>query len=222
MKELVIRCSALGKIMTNPTAAAVKAGEVLSAGAKTFIRSMAAEEILGVDFGFSSKYTEKGTLVEQDGIDLLNRVRGLNLAKNTERRTNGLISGECDLYDAERNRGHDIKCPWSAQTFPIAEIDCVDSDYEWQMRGYMALWNADEWEVNYCLVDTPDRLIGYEPLQLHVVSHIPENMRLTTWTVKRDPEKEAAMFQKVMHAREYYAQVIAEFDRTHVLELEPA
>ena len=83
------------------------------------------------------------------------------------------------------------------------------------MRGYMALWDADEWEVNYALVDTPKKLIGYEPFQLHVVSHIPEALRLTTWSIKRDAAKEAAIFQKVLYAREYFAQVIDEFARTH-------
>ena len=79
----------------------------------------------------------------------------------------------------------------------------------------MALWDADEWEVNYCLVDTPDRLIGFEPMQLHVVSHLPEWMRVTTWTVKRDLEKEAAIYEKVKAANEYLNLVINEFDQTH-------
>ena len=83
------------------------------------------------------------------------------------------------------------------------------------MRGYMWLWGAEEWEVNYCLVNTPEELIGHEPLTLHFVDHIPERMRLTTWTVKRDPAKEEQMAQKVEQARAYYAEVIAEFDRSH-------
>ena len=146
---------------------------------------------------------------------MLNRVRGLNLSKNTERRKNDYITGECDLYDLENKRGHDIKCSWSASTFPIAVVDCEDKLYEWQMRSYMALWDAEEWEVNYCLVDTPDNLIGYEPMQMHLVSHIPERMRITSWVIQRDKDKEAAIFEKVKHAREYYAQVIAEFETTH-------
>ena len=83
------------------------------------------------------------------------------------------------------------------------------------MRGYMALWDADEWEVNYCLVNTPEHLIGFDPVTMHFVDHIPERMRVTTWTIKRDREKEEAIFVKVLIARQYYAQVIAEFDRTH-------
>lgn len=187
----------------------------LSVGAKTFIRELAAQEIFGVDFVVSSKAMEKGIQCEPLSIALLNRVRGLSLEKNTERRSNAYITGECDLFDAERRRGHDTKTSWSIATFPIAEADCQDKLYEWQMRAYMALWDADEWEVNYCLVNTPENLIGFEPQSMHFVEHIPEHMRLTTWVVKRDNDKEAAMFEKVKHARAYFAEVIAEFDRTH-------
>lgn len=206
------RCSSLAKIMTEPRS---KAEGPLSVGAKTYIRELAAQEILGVEFTVSSKEMEKGNLCEQDAIDLLNRVRGFDLVKNTERRSNEWITGECDLFNPEAPRGHDLKCSWSAKTFPITEADCEDKTYEYQARGYMALWDAPEWEINYCLLDTPEHLIGYEPMQMHIVSHIPEHMRLTTWTIKRDAEKEALMWEKVRAARDYYAEVLAEFDRTH-------
>lgn len=219
MREILIRCSSLGKIMTEPR---TKDEGILSVGAKTYIRELAQQEILGVDFEFSSKETQKGIEVEDESIALLNRVRGLSLVKNKERRSNGLISGECDLYDAERKRGHDLKSSWSAKTFPGWVVDCEDKLYEWQMRGYILLWDADEWEVNYALVDTPERLIGFEPLQMHIVSHIPEHMRLTSWTIKRDFDKERAIVEKVKAAREYYAEVVQEFDQIHRITELPA
>lgn len=216
--DIKFRCSSIGKLMTEPKT--LKEGP-LSVGAKTYIRQLAAEEIFGVDFELSSKPMEKGKLVEPAGIALLNSVRDLDLVKNTERRTDDYITGECDLYDAARRRGHDLKCSWSLATFPIASMDCEDKLYEWQMRGYMRLWNADEWEVNYAMVNTPDQLIGFEPQSMHFVDHIPEHMRLTTWVIYRDKDKEAAIAEKVQHARAYFAEVVAEFDRTHP-ELEAA
>lgn len=212
MNEVLFRCSSLGKIMTEPR---TKAEGILSVGAKTYIRELAQQEIFGIDFEFSSKETQKGIEVEQDSIDLLNRVRGLSLVKNSERRSNGLITGECDLYDAANRKGYDLKSSWSAKTFPGWVVDCEDKLYEWQCRGYMALWDADEWSVVYALVDTPDRLIGYEPMQMHIVSHIPEHMRLTEWTIKRDSSKEALIREKVEAAQAYYREVIAEFNEIH-------
>lgn len=238
----IFRCSALGRLMTDavsidnslitPDVAEILAKrkrteeesailsqlkqQTLSVGAKSYIRELAAQDIFGVDFEISSKQTEKGIEVEPESIALLNRVHGLSLVKNTERKTNGFITGEADLFDYEARRGHDVKSSWSIATFPISAADGEDRMYEWQMRGYMALWEADEWQVNYCLVDTPERLISYEPLQLHMVSHIPEAMRVTTVTVRRDAEKEAAIYEKVKAARAYYAQVIEEFDHSHM------
>jgi hypothetical protein len=187
----------------------------LSEGAKTYLRELAAEEIFGVRFSISSKYLTKGNEVENDSIALLNSVRGTSLVKNAERRHNDYITGECDLYDAQNKRGHDLKSSWSIQTFPLLAQDAVDKGYEWQMRGYMMLWDAEEWSVDYALVDTPERLIGYEPLELHLVSHIPERLRLTSWALKRDMELEAKIVEKVKLAREYLAEVYAEFERTH-------
>lgn len=217
--DLLIRCSSVGRLMTEPKT--LKEGP-LSVGAKTAIRELAAQAIFGVDFEVSAKVLEKGIEVEPESIALLNQVRGLALVKNTERRRDEFITGECDLFDPLRQCGHDVKSSWSVATFPIATVDCEDKLYEWQMRGYMRLWNAPCWEVNYCLVDTPTSLIGpFDPLPLHVVNHIAPELRLTTWVVERDMEKEAAMVEKVRHARTYYAQVLAEFDATHRTAAEP-
>ena len=212
MPDILFRCSSIGKLMTEPKT--LKEGP-LSVGAKTYIRELVAQEIFGVDFEVFSKPMEKGILMEPEGIALLNRVRGLNLTKNKERRNNEFLTGEADLFDAERARGHDLKCSWSIATFPICVTDCEDRLYEWQMRGYMALWKAEEWEVDYALVDTPEHLIGFEPLQLHMVGHIPEHMRLTRWVVRRDREKEEAIYEKVKHARAYFRQVVEEFGQHH-------
>lgn len=212
MRELKIRCSSIGKLMTEPKT--LKEGP-LSVGAKTHIRELAAQDIFSVDFEVSSKQMEKGIRCEGDSISLLNRVRGLSLQKNAQRRSNDFITGECDLFDAGRPRGHDLKTSWSVATFPIALVDCYDKLYEWQMRGYMMLWDCPEWEVNYTMVDTPEDLCKFEPMAMHMVSHIPEWLRLTTWVVKRDEALETAIAEKVKHARTYYAEVIAEFDKSH-------
>lgn len=216
MSEILFRCSSLGKLMTEPR---TKAEGILSVGAKSYIRELAQQEIFGIDFEFSSKETQKGIEVEQDSIDLLNSVRGMSLVKNTERRSNGLITGECDLYDAANRKGYDLKSSWSAKTFPGWIVDCEEKLYEWQCRGYMMLWDADEWRVVYALVDTPERLIGYEPLQMHVVGHIPEHMRITEWSIKRDKSKEDQIREKVEAAQAYYRSVIAEFNEIHQMEI---
>lgn len=249
-KPLVIRCSSIGKLMTEPKSidprliteevAAVQAKksrsdeekallaslkeQTLSETAKTHICELVSQDVYGVDFEIGSKPIEKGLECEQEAIDLLNRLRGLALVKNTDRRDNGYISGECDLFNALHaagensifcGAGHDLKVSWSIQTFPIVIREAESDLYWWQMQGYMILWNAARWEVNYALLNTPKRLIGYEAEALHNVDHIPERMRMTTWVVERDPTVEARIAVKVKAARAYYAEVVEEFDRLH-------
>lgn len=215
--NFLFRASMVGKLMTEPRS---KSDGPLSQGAKTAIRDIAAQHILGVEFQVSSREMEKGIDCEPDSIALLNRVLGLALAKNTARLSDANLSGECDLYDQARREGYDLKTAWSASTFPILADDIGGSQrtlYEWQCRAYMALWDAPRWHVAYALVNTPEHLIGYEPPSMHFFDHIPEHMRLTVWTIHRDAAKEAAMREKVAQARDYYAEVLAEFDRTHQL-----
>lgn len=216
MDKLIIRCSALGKIMGEPRS---KSDGPLSATAKTYIRELAAQDILGIDFVIQSKQFDKGTQCEPEAIEIINRVKGLSLSKNTERKTNDWLTGECDLFDEATREGRDAKCAWSASTFPILVSDITSSTlanlYEWQCRGYMMLWDAPRWHIDYVLLDTPPDLIGYEPASLHVVSHVPEHMRVTTWTIERDIAKEGQIIEKVAAARDYYARVVDEFAATH-------
>lgn len=206
----LIRCSSLGKIMAEPTAAAAKAGEVLSQGARTYLRELVAQEVFAFSPQLDARPVKKGIAVEAECIAMVARRYGLTLAKNTERRSDGLITGEADIVYP--GAGRDIKASWSLATFPLLAEDCRDALYEWQMRGYMRLWDVDEWHVDYCLVSTPEDLIGYDDPTLHRVDYIPEAQRVTTWTVKRDREKEALIERKVIAARAYMAEVLRRFE----------
>lgn len=207
MNNILIRCSSLGKIMTEPTAAATKKGEVLSVGAKTYLVSLAKEYVYDFREEVSSKYMEKGKAVEEDSINLYNAVFFRDLKKNTERRDNGLITGECDLIIPEK-KGIDIKSSWSLATFPVLTEDCHEKDYEMQARGYMMLWDVPEWEIAYCMVDTPPELMRYEQPELHQVSHIDPQMRVTTISYRRDADIEEAIKNKVVAAQKFIAATI--------------
>lgn len=212
MRDVLFRCSSLGHLMTEPK---TRAEGDLSAGARTYLRTLAKQEIFSVDFEVRGREIEKGLRMEADGIALLNQVRGFNLAKNTERRTLGLLTGECDLFNRPARRGHDIKASWSIRTFPGWQADCINPLYEWQMRGYMRLWDADSWEVNYVLLNTPEDLARDESMELHVVDHIPPHLRVTTWALERDLQKEALIQLRLEAAREHYDELVREFADQH-------
>ena len=209
MKRVRFRASSLAEIMTDPKGK----DEILSVGAKTTIRHMAKELVYGFTRTFSSKYTDKGIQVENDSIALYNSVHFTNYVKNTERKTNEWITGECDI--AAPNRIIDIKSSWSLDTFPAMSADAIDKTYEWQGRAYMMLWEKPEFEVAHCLVNTPDELIGWEPPEYHFVSEIPEVLRITSVHYTRDLELEEKIKFKVDAANDYLNQLIQQIAEEH-------
>lgn len=185
----------------------------LSAGAKTYLDGLAKEFVYGYEKTVSSKYLEKGQLVEADSIELYNQVHFTSLKKNTERRENEWVTGECDL--APPDKIIDIKSAWSLDTFPATAAQAHDPDYEWQGRAYMWLWDRPLFEVAWCLVDTPPELIGYEDEALHYVSHLNPALRVTTARYARDVALEDRIRLKVQAANAYIQQAIRDIVDQH-------
>jgi hypothetical protein len=207
---LKIRCSSLSKIMTEPKSKAEK----LSVGAKTYVEELAKEFVYNFQRVVSSKEMEKGTLVEPHSIQLINDVFFTSYVKNTERRENEWITGECDIW-VPGVKIIDVKSPWSLATFPATAFAGDNKDYEWQGRGYMMLWNENLFEVDYCMVNTPDELIRFEDPSMHYVDQIDPSLRITRVTYERDLSLEDKIKEKVEAAREYFNQVVETIGLEH-------
>ena len=203
------RASALSEIMTDPKSK----DEVLSVGAKTAVMKLAKELVYGYDEQISSKYMEKGILVEDQAIALYNEVFFTNHQKNIARMSNLWITGECDIFTPEKII--DIKSSWSLATFPVTAEAGKDKGYEWQGRAYMWLWDVDQFEVAYCLVNTPDELIGYEQQDLHYVDHINPELRVTRVQYTRDKALEDKIKQRVEAANEYLTAMVRQIANEH-------
>ena len=208
-KPLLFRASSLGELMTDPKSK----DEVLSVGAKTAITKIAKETVYGFDERISSKYMTKGIEVEDQSIALLNSVLFTDYAKNTERKTNEWVTGECDIFTGSKII--DIKSSWSLSTFPVLAEQGEDKGYMWQLAAYMMLWDVDHAQIAYCLVSTPENLIGYEDPQLHNVDHITPELRVTLVNYERDKAKESKIKEKTEAARDYYKQVIQRIANEH-------
>jgi hypothetical protein len=171
-----------------------------------------------------SKYLEKGVLVEEESIELYNKVNGTSYVKNDKRYNNDYITGIPDIITDVLI---DIKSPWDYSTFPFTSkaIPSKDKGYYWQLQGYMALTGMKTSNLAYCLVDTPDGIIFNElrataaKLGLHV-DDLPEelsqeiwdthknteikpNIRIKEFVVERNQEDIDAIYNRVELARGY-------------------
>lgn len=212
----MIRCSSIQKIMTNPRTK----GEEWSETAKAAMLEAARESLFGVRRTLDDiKYIQKGKACEDEGIELYNNVFLYDLKKvdSSQRRNNGIITGEPDLIAMSSRKGVDIKVAWSLLTFPLTEEQAGKKDYEFQARGYMCLFDLPEWEIAYCAIDTPEDILKpWDDRSIHIIdSAIPLHHRITVARYYRDITIEKEMLDKCAKANEWIKQAIKDFATNH-------
>lgn len=116
------------------------------------------------------KYTKKGIIGEEVSTTLVNRMyardygyRELQTSKDREikRITDDYKTGECDIWIEKEKHVRDVKTSWDLDSFPGGPLakDELDPKYDKQIKCYADLWGAEMCFVDYCLIDTPTRLI---------------------------------------------------------------
>ena len=216
---LKIRCSAIGKIMTN----ARSKSEVLSKTCKSYLQELAIEEMYGIKKEFSSRYTDKGIEVERESIDLVQDNCDFGfMYKNEEHFENDFLTGTPDVNTD--NILLDVKSSYDATTFPWFEEEIPNKDYYYQLQGYMALCNKRKSVLAYCLVNTPYQIVEDEVRRAHWkehlideseelradvearhnFDHIPPEKRIKTFEVRYDKDVVKAIYERIKECREYY------------------
>jgi len=220
---LKIRCSALGKIMTN----ARSKSEVLSKTCKTYLQDLAIEEMYGIKKEFSSRYTDKGNKVEEQSIELAQEVLDLGfMHKNEEHFDNDYLTGTPDVNTKDILL--DVKSSYDGTTFPFFAEEIPTKDYYYQLQGYMALTGKCKSLLVYCLVNTPIEVVEDEVRRQHWKNylideseelrqeveakhnfdHIPKEKRIKTFEVAYDEEVVQAIYKRIEECREYYNTLI--------------
>jgi hypothetical protein len=188
-----------------------------------------------------TKQMIKGTISEEESIDLFSVLEKRPYSKNTERISNDFLTGCPDLYDGDNVLNSqeiiDIKSSWDIFTF-LKNIQDPENDmYYWQMQGYLALTGAKIGTIAYCLVNTPDSIVEGEKYNLlrrmdvateedpsfkreleilkanRYFDDIPMSERLLTYSIDRSDEDIERIYRRVELCREF----LAEFEETHLL-----
>ena len=225
-----IRCSQIGKIMSEPRSKKQKEAGDLSDTAKSYCKLWLKEQIYNRKNTFSSKYTAKGNEVEDHSIQFIGRVMNLGIVfKNEEYFEDEYKHGTPDILPLDYpNLILDAKNSWDWSTFPIYEAELPTTDYSWQGIGYMSLTNRYEYKVAYCLSDTPEYLIeaearrycfnnGYDDLTGEIYSDferrmtysdIPNNLKIKVFDVKFSQEQVDKVHEQVLKCRDYIKSLI--------------
>lgn len=149
------RASAAGKLLTNPRAKT----ETLSETTKTYLKEWATEQVFGYKKEINNKYIERGIESEDVAIDVAIQILDLPFAiKNEETFESDHFTGTPDLIVGDTV--YDIKCSWSAFTFPYFESEIPNSDYYAQLQVYMHLTGKRKACLIYVLLD--NEVIGHQ------------------------------------------------------------
>ncbi len=207
----------LHRLIGEPKTKADKEAGKITETAKSAVREIVKFDLFGYESFEGNKYTQKGNNLEDQAIKLSGLRRGLPLKKNTERRENDLITGECDVYIPSRRLIIDTKCSWDIGSHPFfideAEDKAKKAGYDIQMQGYMWLWDCEEAQIDFILLPTPlDLIKSYENAEKFVdlVEQIPQQKRITTVVVKRDEKVIERIKERIPKAQAYYQQLIQE------------
>ena len=213
-----IRCSAIGQIMTN-----ARTKGQLSKTTQSYCESWLKEKIYGKRKEFTSKYTDKGILAEDANIEFANKMLGINSIKNEESFENDFLTGTPDII--LENEIIDIKSSWDCFTFPLFDTE-INTDYYYQLQGYMELTGKRKARLVYVLGDTPVSILhseanklkyslGYdfeEALEIvkkkHDYSHVLDDLRIKVFDVVYDAEIIEKIKQRVKECEIYTNNLI--------------
>lgn len=206
----LFRCSSLADLVGE----AKRKDEVLSDKAKSSIRSMVKEDQFGFRSFTGNKYTIKGNSLEDQAISLSGKTRFRKYDKHVGRVSNDLITGECDVLDQSRKLIIDTKCTWDIGTHPFFKDEALDkvkkAGYDWQMQGYMWLYDCEQADVDFWLFPCPAELLNdWDDIEqlVHMVEAIPLDERLTTVVINRDESMIEKIKQKIPLCQEYYSML---------------
>ena len=216
--EFKIRASGCGQIMTNPRSKS----DLLSKTAQTFCQEWLISKLFDRHKEISSKYMDKGLIVEDQAIDLYSELTGKFFIKNEQYFENEFCCGTPDIIS---DIIADVKSVWSPFTLPIFETE-VPANYFFQLQVYMHLTGKTESELVYVLCDTPLHLIeaetysycrrtGYNFTDVFdgfvknmTYSDIPKEKRIKIFTIDYDPATIERIEGRVKTCREYINQLI--------------
>lgn len=214
--QFKIRASAAGEIM------GVKG---LGKTGQGFVEKWYKEQLYNRTKSFTSKYTEKGNVVEDSAIQLVADHFGLGLLmKNEQHYSNEFFKGTPDVVTSDLII--DVKSSWDCFTFPLFADEIPNKDYYYQMQVYMALTGLSKSKLIYCLMDTPDDIIEKEAYyycenngvdydmdfleqfkKQYIYSHLPIHLRIKSFDIMRDDAVIEQIKQRVKECNEYLNQI---------------
>jgi len=227
MKQFKIRSSATGCIMSEPRSKKDKESGLLSKTSQSYCKDWLKEQIYGRQKDFTSKYTDKGNIMEDNSIDFIAEQLGLGfIIKNEQHFENEYITGTPDIITQDLII--DVKNSWDCFTFPLFEQNISNKNYYYQLQSYMELTGKNNAKLIYVLSNTPDYLIdreayywcrnnGFDELDQDILNKFYDKMtydninnkyKIKIFNIEKDTEVINNIYSQVKKCRAYINTLI--------------
>ena len=150
------RASGIKNLMTRSR----KKTDPLSETTKSYLQEIWIEEVFGRRKPVITAPMQKGTMVESNSLDLVQKVSGDKYFKNVKSLENDFIKGTPDVIGD--NFIIDIKSSWDLWTFAKVDLNSATKAYYYQILAYMWLTDTKKGSLVYALVNTPEELMASE------------------------------------------------------------
>jgi len=185
----------------------------------SYLEAWASEHVYGRKIEFDSKYTRKGNAVEYDALIYASgHIPEMGIpTKNEIRKSDDWMEGTADLVSEDYI--FDNKASYSHVTLPLYAMEMPDTDYDWQVLGYMALYGKKKGRVVYTLMSMPDDMIRKEAKWIwgpeytqeeyerfaakFQYEEIPAYLRIKQFEVFYDEDRIQAIRNRVEQCRQY-------------------
>lgn len=196
----------------------------LSGTCISFLEAWCNETIYERRAEFTSKQTDKGNLVEEDAIVYASgHIVDMGLcSKNETHFSDDFFQGTPDVLSGEYV--FDMKSSWTHNTFPLYSPEIPETDYLWQVKGYMQLTGKRKGRVIFCLMSMPEEMLrkearwklpeGFSEQDYNEwaakfqYDDLPPCLRLKEYEVVWNEEDIEAIKARVMECRKYIESVI--------------
>lgn len=184
----------------------------LPVGAKSYIEELVDQEIYKYSPSFSSKETEKGTKVEDESIEIYNRLFFTNHSKLVEsdeyyELEDEFTTGHPDIVSKELKKVIDIKSSFTKKTFPKFAKDGKNSNYEWQVKNYLRMLKWTHGEIAYVLTNTPEELLNdWDEPSLHYMDDLEDRLRVTIVPIELTEDDIKFMEGRLKAAQKYASE----------------
>jgi len=184
----------------------------LPVGAKSYIEELVDQEIYKYSPSFSSKETEKGTKVEDESIEIYNRLFFTNHSKLVEsdeyyELEDEFTTGHPDIDSKELKKVIDIKSSFTKKTFPKFAKDGKNSNYEWQVKNSLRMLKWTHGEIAYVLTNTPEELLNdWDEPSLHYMDDLEDRLRVTIVPIELTEDDIKFMEGRLKAAQKYASE----------------